>query len=350
MVVQPSYKPKAEAGEPTVRALDAASKFSGDKTEVALSNAPSLPGASASLHAAAPVSAAQQPAAPPPMSMAGKPKYTGEPISVNLKDVDLKDFFRLVHEISGLNVVLDPNVHGSLTLVLDDVPWDQALDIVLKNNGLERQLDGNVLRIATVDTLKHEADSRREQVEAQALAATKITVTRFLSYAHSKDLVPIIKKLLTKRGDVVSDDRNNALIIMDIPQVFLEVDRVLTQLDRKTPQVEIEARVVAATRNFSRDIGTQLGFALGNNATAIGGASAVGASPIVTPRPASSLGAAAAAPQRTAAAAAAAAPHRHPAVQQPGGSRCDQRPLAGEHGFQLPSGRRCLRRQSRADC
>jgi type II secretory pathway component GspD/PulD (secretin) len=82
------------------------------------------------------------------------PKYTGEPISVNLKDVDLKDFFRLIHEISGLNVVLDPNVHGTLTVVLDDVPWDQALDIVLKNNDLARELEGNVLRIATVDTLK----------------------------------------------------------------------------------------------------------------------------------------------------------------------------------------------------
>jgi type IV pilus assembly protein PilQ len=81
-------------------------------------------------------------------------KYTGEPISVNLKDVDLKDFFRLIHEISGLNVVLDPTIHGNLTIVLDDVPWDQALDIVLKNNDLSRQLDGNVLRIATVDTLR----------------------------------------------------------------------------------------------------------------------------------------------------------------------------------------------------
>ena len=65
-------------------------------------------------------------------------KYTGEPISVNLKDVDLKDFFRLIHEISGLNVVLDPSVHGTVTLVLDEVPWDQALDIVLRNNGLPR--------------------------------------------------------------------------------------------------------------------------------------------------------------------------------------------------------------------
>ena len=67
-----------------------------------------------------------------------RPEVTGEPISVNLKDVDLKDFFRLIHEISGLNVVLDPNVHGTLTIVLDDVPWDQALDIVLKNNDLAR--------------------------------------------------------------------------------------------------------------------------------------------------------------------------------------------------------------------
>ncbi len=87
------------------------------------------------------------------------PKYTGEPISVNLKDVDLKDFFRLIHEISGLNVVLDPNVKGTLTIVLDDVPWDQALDIVLKNNDLARQLEGNVLRIATVDTLRKEAEA-----------------------------------------------------------------------------------------------------------------------------------------------------------------------------------------------
>ena len=89
------------------------------------------------------------------------PKYTGEPISVNLKDVDLKDFFRLVHEISGLNVVLDPNVKGTLTIVLDDVPWDQALDIVLKNNDLARQLEGNVLRIATVETMRKEAEAQR---------------------------------------------------------------------------------------------------------------------------------------------------------------------------------------------
>ena len=208
--------------------------------------------------------------------MAQKPaasgsKYTGEPISVNLKDVDLKDFFRLIHEISGLNVVLDPNVHGNLTIVLDDVPWDQALDIVLKNNDLSRQLDGNVLRIATFDTLKHEADSRRAQIDAEALAVDKVTITRFLSYAHSKDVLPTIRKFISQRGDVVADERTNALIVSDIPAVLPGIDRIIQQMDRKTQEVEIEARVVSATRSFARDIGTQLGFGWGNGTTQVGG-------------------------------------------------------------------------------
>jgi type IV pilus assembly protein PilQ len=224
------------------------------------------------------LAAEQKQQAQQPASLSG-PKYTGEPISVNLKDVDLKDFFRLIHEISGLNVVLDPNVKGSLTIVLDDVPWDQALDIVLKNNDLARQLEGNVLRIATVDTLRKEAEDRRAQQEAEALAVDKISVTRFLSYAHSKDVVPTVKKFLSQRGDVISDYRTNAVIISDIPAVMPTIDKLLTQLDRKTQEVEIEARVVAATRSFARDIGTQLGFGWGNASSAVGGASSVGTSP-----------------------------------------------------------------------
>jgi type IV pilus assembly protein PilQ len=116
-------------------------------------------------------------------------------------------------------------------------------------------------------------------VEAEALAVDKVTVTRFLSYAHSKDVVPTVKNFLTQRGDVISDDRTNALIIQDIPSVMPGIDRLLTQLDRKTQEVEIEARVVAATRSFARDIGTQLGFGWGDGKTAVGGASAVGSSP-----------------------------------------------------------------------
>jgi type IV pilus assembly protein PilQ len=242
-----------------------------------------LPPASASLGAPAANLAAEQQqqmqrAAQSP-SQPGQ-RYTGEPISVNLKDVDLKDFFRLVHEISGLNIVLDPNVHGSLTLVLDDVPWDQALDIVLQNNGLDRRLEGNVLRIATRDTFTNEAEARRKQSEAQALAVDKVQVTHFLSYAHAQDVMPIIKKFLSQRGDVVADPRTNALVINDIPSTLPQVQQLLAQLDRKTQEVEIEARVVSATRNFARDIGVQLGFGWGNTPTAVGGAGAVGTSPL----------------------------------------------------------------------
>jgi type IV pilus assembly protein PilQ len=175
--------------------------------------------------------------------------------------------------------VLDPQVHGTLTIVLDDVPWDQALDIVLKNNGLSRQLDGNVLRVATLETLKREADARRAQIEAEAMAVDKVTITRFLSYAHSKDLLLPLKKFLSKRGDVVSDDRTNAIIVSDIPGVLPQIDRIIQQMDRKTQEVEIEARVVAATRSFARDIGTQVGFAWGNGPSAVGGAQGVGSSP-----------------------------------------------------------------------
>src|SRR5258708_11682720 len=292
--VEPSYQAKAnqaiadqaktdaDAVEPTVRAQEAAARFS-DKA------AAERPPASVHMAQGQKPSGGMTPAvnmAAEQKSQVGQqpastgPKYTGEPISVNLKDVDLKDFFRLIHEISGLNVVLDPNVHGTLTIVLDDVPWDQALDIVLKNNDLARELEGNVLRVATVETLKKEADGRRGQVESEALAVERDFGTRFLSYAHAKDVIVTLKKFLSVRGDVVADERTNAVIVNDIPKVIPVIDRMLTQLDRKTQEVELEPRVGAATRQFARDIGTQLGFGWGHGLAAIGGATSVGTSPI----------------------------------------------------------------------
>jgi type IV pilus secretin PilQ/predicted competence protein len=284
--VEPKYSVKDDkADQPAEKAEAAAGRFA-DKTAAEL--------VASRANASMGQTAGDAPAIQPAVNLAAEqkaqleqkpadkgPKYTGEPISVNLKDVDLKDFFRLIHEISGLNVVLDPQVHGTLTIVLDDVPWDQALDIVLKNNSLSRQLDGNVLRVATVETLKKEADNRRSQIEAEAMAVDKVTITRFLSYAHSKDLIMPLKKFLSKRGDVVSDDRTNSLIVSDIPGVLPQIDRIIQQMDRKTQEVEIEARVVAATRSFARDIGTQFGFAWGNGPSAVGGASAAGNSPIL---------------------------------------------------------------------
>jgi type IV pilus assembly protein PilQ len=279
---QPAAQPPVQAAEktPEAKAAEAAARIMANSA-----SQPSnlLPTPSASLGQPAVNLAAEQQQVQQKASQAAtgaNPQYTGEPISVNLKDVDLKDFFRLIHEISGLNIVLDPNVRGSLTLVLDDVPWDQALDIVLQNNGLDKRLEGNVLRIATRDTFTKEAEARRAQEEAQALAVAKVQFTHFLSYAHAAEIVPIVKKFLSQRGDVIADPRTNALIITDIPSTLPEVQRVIQQLDRKTQQVEIEARVVAATRNFARDVGVQLGFGWGNGPTAVGGAGVVGTSPL----------------------------------------------------------------------
>ena len=284
--VEPKYSVKDDkTAQPAAKAEEAAGRFA-DKTaaELVATNVNANLGQTAGN--APTVTPAVNLAAEQKVQLEQKPaergaKYTGEPISVNLKDVDLKDFFRLIHEISGLNVVLDPMIHGTLTIVLDDVPWDQALDIVLKNNDLSRQLDGNVLRIATVDTLKREAENRRAQIDAEALAVDKVSITRFLSYAHAKDVLLPVKKFLSQRGDVVADERTNSLIVSDIPAVLPQIDRIIQQMDRKTQEVEIEARVVAATRSFARDIGVQLGLGWGNGTTALGGVGAVGQSPIL---------------------------------------------------------------------
>jgi type IV pilus assembly protein PilQ len=207
-------------------------------------------------------------------------KYTGDPISVNLKDVDLKDFFRLIHEISGLNIVLDPAVKGTVTLVLDEVPWDQGLDIVLRNNGLSQEIDGNVLRIATQDTLKREADQRRDLIKAQTDAIETVTATRVLSYAKADALVITLKRFITARGDIYADVRSNTLIVRDIPSSIPKIDNLLRQLDRKSQQVEIDARVVQASRSFAREIGTLFAYSTSTGNNVFGGNSAVGTSPL----------------------------------------------------------------------
>ena len=175
----PPQKPEPAAANPaSTRAVEAATTVAQDHPPAALNaqtqpqpalNAQVQPQAPATPQPAANLALEQQKAiANPPPAPPAK-KYTGEPISVNLKDVDIKDFFRLIHEISGLNIVLDPNVRGTLTLVLDDVPWDQALDVVLHNNGLGRELEGNILRIAALDTFRKEAQEQRARTDAQAL-------------------------------------------------------------------------------------------------------------------------------------------------------------------------------------
>jgi type IV pilus secretin PilQ/predicted competence protein len=259
--------------------------------------APGAPSASQPLNATPVVQSSAVESVPPSSAApAARPvaanRYSGEPVSVNLKDVDLRDFFRLIHEISGLNVVIDPAVKGTVTIVLDDVPWDQALDIVLRNNSLDKQLDGNVLRIAMKQTIRKEAEEDRDLAKARAEAADVITTTRVLSYAKATAMAITMKKFLSSRGDVIADDRSNTLIIRDIPSTLPIIDNLLRQLDRKARQVEIEARIVAASRSFSRDLGTQLAFAGVSGNSGVSGAQSSGTTPIsvVSPTPPIVLG------------------------------------------------------------
>jgi len=188
--------------------------------------------------------------------------YRGKRISLNLVDADIKQVFRLFHEISGLNFVLDPDVTGRVTIVLDQVPWDQALDIILKNNGLDKALENNVLRIATTDKLAQEAASRKRLKEAEELEVEPVTLTRTLSYARSRDVEQVIREggVLSDRGKVIVDERTNTLIINDIPKRVEPIDALISTLDSETPQVMIEARIVETSKNYSRDLGIIWGF------------------------------------------------------------------------------------------
>ncbi len=252
--------------------------------------APAAPAPSQQSQTMATVTPSMTPSAPAQTS----PKYTGEPIRVNFKDVDLQDFFRLIHEVSGLNVVLDPSVKGSVTLVMEDVPWDQVLDIVLRNNNLDKQLDGNVLRIASKATIKAEAEQKIAMLVAEANSEPIVTVTRRLSYAKAsaqvgggsgakqqlgKPMDDLLKPFLSPRGSVFGDSRTNTIIIRDIQSTIPKLDDLIKQLDRKSQQVEIEARVVLASRSFAQDIGTQIALAGKNGGNVLGGAQQVGTSP-----------------------------------------------------------------------
>ena len=195
------------------------------------------------LHAGAmaPSPGGAESATPAPAGNSG-PAFTGEAISLNLKDVDLKDFFRLIHEISGLNILVDPNVSGSVTMVLDNVPWDQALDIVLKNNGLGKVLEGNVLRIAKLETLVAEQETANKMAAERLKAAPLVTIFRPVNYGSANDIATLLKTWsggagrserdssagpLSPRGSVLVDKRTNTLIISDVAAQIPKVEETI---------------------------------------------------------------------------------------------------------------------------
>jgi type IV pilus assembly protein PilQ len=189
-------------------------------------------------------------------------QFSGEPISMDMQGADLRAVLRTFAEISnGLNIVIDPTIQGTVDVSLRDVPWDQALDIILRANKLGYSVDGNIVRIVPVAVLAQENEERRKLQEAQALAGELRTLTVPVSYAKASDLVPVItRSALSSRGDVQVDVRTNTLIIRDLADRLTSAADLVRTLDRPQPQVEIEARIVELNRNSARELGIQWGF------------------------------------------------------------------------------------------
>jgi type IV pilus assembly protein PilQ len=225
--------------------------------------------------ATTPPTLADTPASPPGQQSGlttGERKFTGHPVSLDFQGADLRAVLRTFAEISGLNMVIDPKVAGSVDVALRDVPWDQALDIILRANGLDWRVDGTIVRIAPRQVFTLEDKSRSDAAEAQAAVEQLTTMTRQLSYAKGEDLVKLLTatKTITKYGQAQVDSRTNTLIVSDLPGQIARVQELVNTLDIAQPQVEIEARIIETSKDFSRALGVQWGFngrvdpALGN--------------------------------------------------------------------------------------
>lgn len=190
----------------------------------------------------------------------GERQYTGELITLDFKDGDIQDIFRLFADISGLNIVVQPGVSGRITLKLTEVPWDQALELILKTNKLGYVVEGNVIRIAPLSELATEEAERRRLAEEKALAGELFTQTRVLSYAKASEIEPLLKRNLSARGDIVIDERTNTIIYTDLAEQITSINALVETLDTPIPGVEIESRIVVTTRTFSRNLGVQWGF------------------------------------------------------------------------------------------
>jgi type IV pilus secretin PilQ/predicted competence protein len=215
------------------------------------------------------------PQTPVPSQSLGAPqaarRFNGTPVSLDFQGADLRAVLRTFAEISALNMVIDPTVQGTVDVALRDVPWDQALDIILRANKLGYVVDGTIVRIAPLTVLAEEESQRRKLADEQALAGELRVLTVSLSYAKAEEMQGLLtKSALSSRGTVQVDQRTNTLIITDLAARLQVASDLIATLDRAQPQVEIEARIVQTNKNAARALGVQWGFmgrvdpALGN--------------------------------------------------------------------------------------
>lgn len=191
--------------------------------------------------------------------LGGASQYTGRLISLDLQDTDIDNALRIIADVSNLNIIASDDVTGKVTLRLIDVPWDQALDVILKTNGLDKVQEGNVVRIAPIERLRQEREALKQARQAEdELEPLQIQYVR-VSYAKASAIKPILDSVVTERGSIAFDERTNQIIVKDIRKGVKNVVELIKKLDLRTPQVLLETQIVEAKRDFIRDLGAELG-------------------------------------------------------------------------------------------
>jgi type IV pilus secretin PilQ/predicted competence protein len=195
-------------------------------------------------------------------------KYTGQKLSLDFKDADIKNIFRLLADVSGKNIVVTDDVNRKVTIRLVEVPWDQAMDILIQTHGLGMEEVGNVIRVSTMGRLKADRDalaaSKKSGENSEELQTAYLTV----NYARvvkgkddntsDRDLIDKVKTVLSPRGTVVADQRTNTLVVRDIKKGIEEAQSFLAKLDTRTPQILIESNLIETTPTFSRSLGIEM--------------------------------------------------------------------------------------------
>lgn len=188
-----------------------------------------------------------------------KSKYTGRRVSFEFKDIDIHNLLRIIAEVSKRNIIVADNVSGRVTIRLRNVPWDQALDLILRSKGLDKEVMGNIIRIAPYKELEEERQTRLKMLEAnRKLEPLKVRLIP-VNYAQASSVAGKVKDLLTERGSISIDDRTNVIIVKDTTEALARAEGLVRRLDTQTPQVLIESRIVEANSSFTREFGIQWG-------------------------------------------------------------------------------------------
>lgn len=211
--------------------------------------------------------------------------YTGKKISLDFQDAELIHIFRLLADVSGYNIVVSPQVTGKFSIKLTDVPWDQALDIILRNYGLSKLTEGNIIRVAPTAVITQEEEDIARAKEARLKAGDLTTKVYAINYADVKKIFDSIKDVKTERGKISIDERTSTIIVKDVPSVHEEMEKIIKFIDQPTSQVSIEAKIIEVTSSFTKELGIQWGMLWKSGDVAIGGTGILGGTGFTSDNP-----------------------------------------------------------------